>query len=85
MTTILSDQFAPSGRVLKRYGICYMTLHRWLQDPRMNFPRPVYFGRLRYWRVADLEAWERSQPRTQPRPPRTKAVEPARQQRNDAP
>lgn len=27
----------------------------------MNFPRPVLLGRMRFWRVADLEAWEAAQ------------------------
>ena len=40
-----------------------MTLHRWTNDPNLGFPQPVYFGRFRYWKLADLEAWERWRPR----------------------
>jgi predicted DNA-binding transcriptional regulator AlpA len=40
-----------------------MTIHRWLNDPELNFPRPVYIGRYRYWRVEQLEAWEEEQAR----------------------
>lgn len=43
--------------------ITQMTLHRWLRDPRMNFPRPTMFGRYRYWRIEEIEAWEASRPR----------------------
>ena len=60
------DAFLPARRVWERYGVTSMTLHRWLADERLNFPKPVYFGRFRYWPLADLEAWERSAPRTRP-------------------
>jgi predicted DNA-binding transcriptional regulator AlpA len=52
------DAYLPARRVWERYGVCDMTLHRWLRDPRMEFPRPVYFGRLRFWRISELIAWE---------------------------
>lgn len=38
-------------------GISDMTLWRWLADPELNFPRPIYIGRRRYWREADMLAW----------------------------
>jgi predicted DNA-binding transcriptional regulator AlpA len=56
--------FLPARRVWQRYGVTSMTLYRWLHDETMGFPAPVYFGRFRYWRAADLEAWERRQVRT---------------------
>ncbi|EEX10095.1 conserved domain protein [Ruegeria lacuscaerulensis ITI-1157] len=34
-----------------------MTLHRWLNNPELNFPRPIYIGRRRYWREAEVVAW----------------------------
>ncbi|TVQ52099.1 MAG: transcriptional regulator [Rhodobacteraceae bacterium] len=53
--------------VRQRYGgeqpISDMTLHRWLNNPAMNFPRPTYFGRFRFWRLDEIEAWERDRPR----------------------
>ena len=30
---------------------------------RLGFPRPVYIGRFRYWKVAELQQWERGLPR----------------------
>lgn len=51
--------FLPARKVWERYGVTSMTLHRWLKDPNNNFPKPTYLGRFRYWRLADLEAWER--------------------------
>jgi predicted DNA-binding transcriptional regulator AlpA len=56
-----TDVFLTSVQVRKRYGnVADMTLHRWLRDERMEFPQPVYFGRLRFWKLSDLESWERS-------------------------
>lgn len=60
------EQFLPARQVWERYGITSMTLHRWLADTRMGFPRPVYLGRLRYWRLGDLEAWEHGRAAGQP-------------------
>ena len=38
-------------------GISFMTLARTIKrDP--EFPHPVYFGRLRYFKVRDIEAYE---------------------------
>ena len=47
--------------VWQRYRVTSMTLHRWQHDGRHNFPQPIYIGRMRFWRVADLEAWEAEQ------------------------
>ena len=38
-------------------GISDMSLWRWLNDTAIDFPRPIYIGRRRYWREADIIAW----------------------------
>lgn len=38
-------------------GVSDMSLWRWLNDPAMNFPKPVVINRRRYWRQADITAW----------------------------
>ncbi|MEY8842220.1 helix-turn-helix transcriptional regulator, partial [Cribrihabitans sp. XS_ASV171] len=38
-------------------GISDMTLWRWLDDAKLDFPRPIYIARRRYWREADVIAW----------------------------
>ena len=43
-----------------------MTLWRWLDDPATAFPKPVYIGRRRYWREADVVAWLNDRPTTRP-------------------
>ena len=53
------EKFLPAPRVLDRYSVSQMTLHRWLKNPEMGFPVPTYFGRYRYWRLSELLAYER--------------------------
>lgn len=40
-----------------KIGITRMTLHRWLQNEAMNFPKPARLGGYRYWPIAEVEAW----------------------------
>jgi hypothetical protein len=60
------DVLLRSGAVRRRYGNCSdMWLHRRLHDDS-GFPGPIYIGRLRYWRLSDLLAWERAQANAPP-------------------
>jgi hypothetical protein len=58
---MLSDpEYIGSRQVKRRYGdVSDMALWRWLHNPKVNFPKPTIINRRRYWRVAELEAWER--------------------------
>lgn len=38
-------------------GVSRMTLHRWLNNPDLNFPRPAYVNNRRYWRRSEIVAW----------------------------
>lgn len=38
-------------------GVSDMTLSRWLADPAKAFPRPVYIGRRRFWKEAEILDW----------------------------
>ncbi len=38
-------------------GISGMTLWRKLADREMAFPRPIYIGKRRYFREAEILAW----------------------------
>src|SRR5258708_4776425 len=52
------DVLLRAAQVRKRYGDCSdMWLHRRLHDDS-GFPKPVYVGPVRYWRLSDLLAWE---------------------------
>lgn len=63
-------EYQPARKVWERYGVTSMTISRWLDDEDMGFPRPTYFGRFRYWKTSDLEAWERDRARRQGSPSR---------------
>ncbi|ESX12017.1 MULTISPECIES: hypothetical protein [unclassified Mesorhizobium] len=54
-------EFLPAGQVWRRYGVTSMSLWRWVKDETLGFPKPFYIGRYRYWRLADIEAWESAQ------------------------
>ncbi len=54
----IAPAFLPSRLVAARYSTSMRTLDRWLLDDRLGFPAPVRIGRMRFWRIADLEAWE---------------------------
>jgi hypothetical protein len=58
-----NDCYLPARRVWERYGVTSMSLHRWLNDERVAFPRPFYINRFRYWKLSDLLAWERDRAR----------------------
>lgn len=46
-------------------GISDMTLWRWLQDPDLEFPRPVHIQRRRYWREVEMLGWLEAQAEAQ--------------------
>ena len=57
----MQDTFLPAAAVRARYSVHDVTLWRWIRNPHMNFPKPLYANsRHRLWRLADLEAWEAS-------------------------
>lgn len=52
--------YISAPQVCDRYGgVSHMWLERKLKNDR-NFPRPKYFGRLRFWKIDELEAYERN-------------------------
>lgn len=38
-------------------GISDMTVWRWQHDPALDFPRPAYVQKRRYWREAEILDW----------------------------
>lgn len=56
-----SDIYLKTRQVQQRYGNCsHMFIERRLQnDP--TFRRPLYFGRMRFWKLSELERWEAAQ------------------------
>ncbi len=52
------EDMLPAAQVLARYQVSDMTLFRWLKDARLSFPQPIRINGRRYWRLADLQAFE---------------------------
>lgn len=38
-------------------GVTDMTFWRWLNNPSLDFPKPVKISNRNYWREAELLAW----------------------------
>lgn len=53
-----STPLLTSADVMTRYSISDMTLHRWLKNQSLKFPRPLVINRRRFFRSEDLAAWE---------------------------
>lgn len=53
--------FLTGPQVLARYQISHVTRWRWTRDAELAFPQPMKINRLLYWRLADLEEWEKAQ------------------------
>jgi len=52
--------YLTSLQVRARYGgVSDMALWRWLRNPKLGFPRPIKINGRNYWRLDELEAWER--------------------------
>ena len=60
MSAAHSDVFLKTKQLRERYGRCsHMFIERRLaNDP--TFPRPVFFGRIRFWKLSELEMWEKA-------------------------
>jgi predicted DNA-binding transcriptional regulator AlpA len=54
----MENRLIPASTVRHLCGdISDMSLWRWLNNPAMDFPRPIVIQRRRYWREADVSAW----------------------------
>jgi predicted DNA-binding transcriptional regulator AlpA len=55
------ELFLRTKQVRARYGnVSHMFIERRLaNDP--TFPRPVFLGRIRFWKLSELEKWEAAQ------------------------
>jgi predicted DNA-binding transcriptional regulator AlpA len=43
----------------QRFSISAVGLHRWLNDERLQFPQPVKIRERLFWRLGDIEAFEK--------------------------
>jgi predicted DNA-binding transcriptional regulator AlpA len=61
MDTAVQDRgpLIPQPKVAERYHVTTMTLWRWQQDEKLNFPKPIRIGPRLYFYLADLIVWEK--------------------------
>jgi predicted DNA-binding transcriptional regulator AlpA len=52
--------YLQSSAVRARFGVSDMTIWRWLHNNELGFPAPLRINGRRFWRLAELEAWEAS-------------------------
>ena len=52
------EELLPAASTRNRYRVSDMTLWRWENDPDLDFPKPIRINGRRYWRIADLQAFE---------------------------
>jgi predicted DNA-binding transcriptional regulator AlpA len=51
------SEYLTATQLMARYaGVSHMWLLRRMAND--GFPKPVYFGRLRFWRRTEIEQWE---------------------------
>lgn len=54
-----SKRWLRASQVRERYGhISDMTLWRWVNDPRLRFPKPTYVNRNRLWAEDQLDEFD---------------------------
>lgn len=56
----MSDLFLTGPQVLTRYQITAMTLHRWQNSNKLNFPKPMIINRRKFFKETELIEWERA-------------------------
>lgn len=59
-TPAASGRYIPARGVRERYSVSDMSLWRWTRDEALSFPKPLVINKRRFWRLDELEAWERS-------------------------
>jgi hypothetical protein len=50
---------APS--IAERFDVSDKTIARWERNPELGFPRATLINKRRFFRLDEVEAWERSQ------------------------
>jgi hypothetical protein len=53
-----AGDLVPAGVITRELGIVRRTLARWVDDPKLDFPRPVIINGRWYFGRAQIEAWK---------------------------
>jgi hypothetical protein len=52
------EELVPASKVRGRYNVSNQTLWRWENNEKLGFPQPIRINARRYWRLAELQAFE---------------------------
>ena len=55
-----TDRRLPAKAVARRYGVVVRTIDRWLDNPKLGFPKPEVVNNRRYWWLSKLRCWDRA-------------------------
>ena len=55
-----ADCRLPAKAVARRYGVVVRTVDRWLDNPKLGFPKPEVVNNRRYWWLNKLCRWDRA-------------------------
>ena len=60
MSSNADEVFLTAKQVKTRFGgISDMALYRWVHDKQIGFPKPMTIGIRRYWKLQDLQEFEK--------------------------
>ncbi|MGV8954679.1 MAG: helix-turn-helix transcriptional regulator [Cypionkella sp.] len=59
--TEVEDVKLTTKHLCQRYNVSTMTIFRWSKDEALNFPNPMRINNRRYWSLASIVEWERTQ------------------------
>ena len=58
-----TEVYLTGPQLRARYSVSEMTVHRWMRDPNIKFPKPMKVNSRNFWKLADIEHWERARTR----------------------
>jgi predicted DNA-binding transcriptional regulator AlpA len=58
MTEAPKEVFLTAPQLFERWGVSHMFVVKRLRDDT-DFPKPIYFGRHRRWKLSEIESYER--------------------------
>ena len=60
MSDALTKTYLKGPQTARRYGVDNRSLHRWRNDPDLNFPVAMIVHGRTFFALDELETWERS-------------------------
>ena len=65
LSTEVVDQRVNTRFLMQRYNVVDRTIDRWVDDPKLDFPKPLKINNRRYWRLSEILEWEANQESSQ--------------------